>query len=79
MEIDLRRLDTDQLNIMLERANEQLRSALVNGEPWEEVEKKSQSGNGIRNLHKRASDVGARLSLVSSPGNGTRVTVTVDV
>ena len=42
MEIDLRRLDTEQLNIMLERANEQLRSALVNGEPWEEVEKKSQ-------------------------------------
>lgn len=44
-----------------------------------DLEKQAASGNGMRNLQKRAEDVGARLAIVTAPGKGTRITVTVDL
>jgi signal transduction histidine kinase len=44
-----------------------------------DVEKNATSGNGMKNLKKRALDMGGRLNLTSKPGQGTRISVTVDL
>ncbi len=44
-----------------------------------DVEKNAAIGNGLRNLKKRALDIGARLNLESTPGHGTKMTVTMKI
>ena len=35
------------------------------------------SGNGLRNMQERAGEMGARLTVESSPGKGTRITLSL--
>jgi signal transduction histidine kinase len=40
---------------------------------------RSDNGNGLGNMQKRADAMNARLQITSSPGNGTHVTINVPV
>jgi len=40
---------------------------------------KSREGNGLKNMKRRANEIGARLIIESFPGNGTTVQLSVAV
>jgi signal transduction histidine kinase len=39
----------------------------------------SHLGNGLKNMRRRAADVGGQLKIVSRPGGGTTVTLTAPI
>lgn len=54
-------------------------STADNGRGFEPANMDCYNGNGLSNMHKRASAMGARLSIASSPGKGTCITIDLDL
>ena len=67
-----------QANITVHRTEKQFQFRVQDNGVGFKPEARS-AGNGLKNLKRRAQEIGGKLEIVSSPGHGTTVTLTAPI
>jgi signal transduction histidine kinase len=73
----IKHADANEVSVQLEIVGPDMVLRIRDNGRGFEPSKRNGAGNGLGNMHKRVRDLGGEFNLVSAPGQGTRIEVSV--